>query len=118
MNSSHRPAGSERGPTSSDLPPAMDQAAENGSSVADNLQRRLFKASSLGLIAAVLLAFGFGVVVGSSGHNLRLDAVPELPSMGQCMAETLAVLDLKQAPTPAILREALEHCYALIQSQG
>src|SRR5712671_587198 len=54
----------------------------------------------LGFVIGVILAFGFGLLVGSSGQNPRLDALPELPSMSQCMTDTRAILDLKQPPTP------------------
>ena len=120
--SPHRATLSEGMPPPTDHPATGNGAKESGVPVRlhGNLQRTLqfVRTSSLSLVVGLLLAFGLGLMVGSSGHNPRLDTLTELPTMGQCMTDTLAVLNSKQAPTPEILRQVLEHCYALIQSQG
>jgi hypothetical protein len=38
--------------------------------------------------------------------------------MQQCMTDTVASLELKQAPSTEVLGQVRGHCYALIQSQG
>jgi hypothetical protein len=65
-----------------------------------------------------IVAFALGVGLGSRGHEPRLEALPAPPSMDQCMKDTVASLDLKQAPTTEVLEQVRGHCYALIQSQG
>ena len=66
----------------------------------------------------VIFAFWLVIGIGSTSHNLKLDAVLDLPSITQCTKDTLAVLDHDQVAGPAALRQALEHCYSLIRSQG
>jgi hypothetical protein len=69
-------------------------------------------------LAALIAAFVLGAWLGSRGHEPRLEVPPELPTMNQCMAETISSLGLKQVPTIEILGQVRGHCYALIRSQG
>jgi len=69
-------------------------------------------------LMGLVVTFALGVALGSRGHEPRLEALPELPSMQECIRDTVASLDLKQAPTTEVLGQVRGHCYSLIQSQG
>ncbi|WP_148043053.1 hypothetical protein [Methylocystis hirsuta] len=70
-------------------------------------------------IAVALLAGALFFVIGlfASLSSRGVPSFSEIPSMTQCTSETLAQLDLKQPPTPAILRQSVDYCYSLMHSQ-
>lgn len=78
------------------------------------LSVRVYARWLIGLVVAFILGIG----LGSQGHEPRLEALPDLPSMNKCMSDTVASIDLKQPPTTEVLEQVRGHCYALIQSQG
>jgi hypothetical protein len=55
--------------------------------------------------------------VGYAAGDLPIGKQPELPSMSQCVADTLGLFGQKNPPTSETLRDAREHCYSLIQAQ-
>ena len=59
-----------------------------------------------------------GLYVGSSIGNPPIANQPDLQSMNQCLADTLSLQGQKNEPAFAVLREAREHCYSLINAQG
>jgi hypothetical protein len=68
-----------------------------------------------GSAAALVLLFGW--VIGFSVQGAHSNVYPATPSMTECTGETLALLDLKQPPTPEVLRQLVEHCYSTLRSQ-
>ena len=67
-------------------------------------------AAGAGLLAGLYVGYGFsGPPVGNQ---------PELPSMSQCLADTIGILVQKGLVNAGNLRDAREHCYSLIQAQG
>jgi hypothetical protein len=71
-------------------------------------------------LLAVGLSLGFvvGLFAGSSLERPFPFKSVEVPSMDQCVSSTLKLLDLKQAPSIDILRQSVEHCYAMVRAQG
>jgi hypothetical protein len=67
---------------------------------------------------AAIAGFLIGLLVGYSVSEIPVARQPEPPSMSQCVADTLSLFGLKSSPTAETLRDAREHCYSLIQSQG
>lgn len=65
-------------------------------------------------IVGLLIGFGAGRIEG----DLPIPKQPELPSMTECVAGTLTLLGQKSFQTSETLRDARDHCYSLIQSQG
>ncbi|UGY17925.1 hypothetical protein HAP48_0011115 [Bradyrhizobium septentrionale] len=59
-----------------------------------------------------------GLFVGHSSSQPFVEKQPDLPSMSQCVADTLALFGQKNPPTSETARDARDHCYSLIQSQG
>lgn len=70
---------------------------------------------ALAILVAIFF-FLFGLIVGFRGGEVPIASSPEVPSLTRCMSKTLAVLDLKQAPTPEVLRQLVEHCYSVVRS--
>ena len=69
-----------------------------------------------GSVAALILFIG--LAIGFSFQDVNSSSYSATPSMTQCTSDTLALLDLKQPPTPDILRQLVDHCYSTLQSQG
>jgi len=67
---------------------------------------------------AALAGFLIDLFAGYSVSELPVAKQPALPSMSQCVTDTLSLLSPKNSPTAEILRDAREHCYSLIQAQG
>lgn len=67
---------------------------------------------------AGLIGFSVGLFLGFSVNQLPLATQPALPSMNQCMSESLGLLGSKSAQTAEGLRDVREHCYSLIRAQG
>lgn len=67
-------------------------------------------AVSTGLLIGVFAGYAFG--------DLPLARQPDLPSMSQCVTDTLNLLGQKSSPASEVLRDAREHCYSLIHAQG
>ncbi|RXH12334.1 hypothetical protein EAS56_17655 [Bradyrhizobium guangzhouense] len=59
-----------------------------------------------------------GLLVGYAAIDPFVQQQPTPPSMTQCVTDTLALFNQKNAPTPEVARDAREHCYSLIQAQG
>lgn len=68
----------------------------------------------LAAIAGLLI----GLYLGSSIGDLPVAKQPDLPSMSQCVADTLSLQVQKNPPTFEDLRDAREHCYSFINAQG
>ena len=68
----------------------------------------------LAAIAGLLI----GLYLGSSIGDLPVAKQPDLPSMSQCVADTLSLQVQKNPPTFEVLRDAREHCYSFINAQG
>jgi hypothetical protein len=66
---------------------------------------------------AALAGMLIGLCVGFAAGDLPITKQPDLPSMSQCVADTLGLFDQKNPPTSEILRDARGHCYSLIQAQ-
>lgn len=69
-------------------------------------------------VVAAIAGLLFGCLIGYSVSGMPITSQPELPSMGQCVSDTLNLFGQKSVPTPESLRDAREHCYSLIQAQG
>jgi hypothetical protein len=72
------------------------------------------------MISVVILIVGLviGFFAGSSIQEAPFTALPASPSMADCQAGTIKLLDLKQPPKPETLREVVEYCYSSLYSQG
>ena len=88
---------------------------------AQNLLRTVHGHLSSTFASLVLAAFAgmlIGLYLGYTNTDLPIAKQPDLPSMSQCVADTLGLLGQRNAPTSESLRDAREHCYSLIQGQG
>lgn len=68
--------------------------------------------------SAMVLSLLIGFAFGFNAQGANSSFYPAIPSMAQCTGDTLALLDLKQPPTPEILRHLAEYCYSILRSQG
>jgi hypothetical protein len=66
---------------------------------------------------AALIGSLIGLYAGYSLADLPIAKQAELPTMTQCVADTVRAFDNKNLPATDALREARNHCYSLIQSQ-
>jgi hypothetical protein len=66
---------------------------------------------------AALTGLLIGLLVGYFAGDLPITKQSPLPTMSQCVSDTLSLFGQKNTPTPEILRDAREHCYSLIQAQ-
>jgi hypothetical protein len=75
--------------------------------------------SSYGCVTlATIVGLLSGLYVGYATSELPIARQPDLPSMSQCVADTLSLFSQKNSPTSEMLRDARDHCYSLIQAQG
>ena len=74
------------------------------------------KSIALGVCFAL---FGFlaGLLAGIDTGRDPFGSINPSQSMAQCRLETLGLLGTKENPTASTLREAIEHCYSLLQSE-
>ena len=70
------------------------------------------------LALAVLAGFGIGIFAGTTVREPQIATVSNPPSIRQCTDETVVRLGATERSTPDTLRQALEHCYSLIRSEG
>jgi hypothetical protein len=85
------------------------------------LWRRIYKGQILSgsyLISGVVIGLLFGFLAGHSTSDLPIAGQSSLPSMSQCVTDTTNLLSKNGAPTSENLRDARDHCYSMIQSQG
>src|ERR1043166_2228228 len=59
-----------------------------------------------------------GLLLGYFASDLPMAKQPDLPSMSQCISETLNLLSQNTPARAEILRDARDHCYSSIQAQG
>jgi hypothetical protein len=69
---------------------------------------------ALGAITALVVGF----FVGYSTGDLPIPKQPDVPSMSQCVADTVGLFGQKNLPTSEAFRDARDHCYSLIHAQG
>jgi hypothetical protein len=69
-------------------------------------------------IIAALAGLLIGLFAGYSAEDATIARQPSLPSMTQCVADTLNLFSQRSPPNSETLRDAREHCYSLIQGQG
>jgi len=72
----------------------------------------------VGIVSAAVVGLLIGSLAGYYAADLPIATQPALPTMSQCVSDTLALLGQKSSPTPEILRDIRDHCYSLIQAQG
>lgn len=70
------------------------------------------------LVLAAVAGLLVGLFVGYAASDPSVERQPDLLSMSQCVADTLSLFGQKNPPTSETARDAREHCYSLIQSQG
>jgi hypothetical protein len=105
-------------PTAQDQPEDRSKGSAGGG--LQNLRSRVRGrlASSYGCLAlAAITGFLIGLYVGYAASDLPIAKQPDVPSMSQCVADTLSLFGQKNPPTSETLRDAREHCYSLIQAQ-
>jgi hypothetical protein len=93
---------------------------ETGESTDDILTRGgLFSHGSIWLfcVLAALAGVLIGVFVGFVLADVPFQKQSDLPTMSQCVAETLKLFS-QNSTTADTLRDAREHCNSLIQAQG
>ena len=69
------------------------------------------------LVLAATAGLLIGLFVGYAASDLPIARQPDLPSMSQCVTDTLGLFAQKNPPTSETMRDAREHCYSLIQAQ-
>jgi hypothetical protein len=75
--------------------------------------------SVLGLIVLSAIAgLVAGLLLGYFVSDLPMAKQAELPSMNQCIGETLSLLSQDASARAESLRQARDHCYSSIQAQG
>ena len=67
---------------------------------------------------AAIVGLLIGLFVGYSVDEPPIPKQSELPSMSQCVTDTLSSFGLRNPLTAEALRDARDHCYSLIQAQG
>jgi hypothetical protein len=59
-----------------------------------------------------------GLLLGYFASDLSIARQPDLPSMNQCISETLSRFGQNTPTSAESLRDARDHCYSSIQAQG
>jgi hypothetical protein len=95
----------------------LEQASQPHLSAITKLGNYLNLAQGKWALAAILGLF-LGYIVGYSATETPIAEQAALPTMAQCVTETLRLFDPKKPITAEVLRDAREHCYSLIQGQG
>jgi hypothetical protein len=72
----------------------------------------------VGIVSAAVAGLLIGLLVGYFAADLPIAPQPALPTMSQCVSDTLNLPGQKSPPTPEMLRDIRDHCYSLIQAQG
>jgi len=72
----------------------------------------------LPFVAMAVLGFAIGLFAGVNSRDIPLPPFAVPPTMSQCTADTVGVLQPNQTPSVDVLRQAREHCYSLIHSHG
>jgi hypothetical protein len=67
---------------------------------------------------AAVVGLLIGLLVGYFAADLPIATQPALPTMSQCVSDTLSLPGQKSSPMPEILRDIRDYCYSLIQAQG
>ena len=94
-----------------------DSAANRFLELSSSIPIRSFSRYGTSLLAAIT-GMLIGLYVGSSIGNPPIANQPELQSMSLCLADILNLQGQKNEPAFAVLRDAREHCYSLINAQG
>jgi hypothetical protein len=81
-------------------------------------ERRKTVSWSVALIVAAITGLAVGLCVGYGLSGTSIASQPGLPSMGQCVSDTVGTIAGKNPVNADNLREARDHCYSLIQAQG
>src|ERR1700693_568198 len=86
-----------------------------------SLWKKIYKGQILSgsyLVSGVVIGLLFGFLAGHSTSDLPIADQSSLPSMSQCVTDTTNLLRKNGVPTSENLRDARDHCYSMIQSQG
>jgi hypothetical protein len=67
---------------------------------------------------AAVVGLLIGLLVGYFAADLPIATQPALPTMSQCVSDTLSFPGQKSSPMPEVLRDIRDYCYSLIQAQG
>jgi hypothetical protein len=112
----HRDMKTEGRPADRDIGAAP--RSDSTQQVPTDFRTNLYWRAGILIVCAVVVAFIIGLFAGYSGRETALATFPKSSSMKECMTNTLSLLELKQPPTPELLRQVVEYCYSLIRSQS